>query len=92
MRNPLETLILAFIWKPGNSKGAFASIIFGLLFSTYNLLVALGFALPTAWDIASVEQAIIGMITSALIFVSVSLLTKPETEKAEQFIEKAGML
>ena len=85
-------LILAFIWKPGNSKGAFASIIFGLLFSTYNLLVALGFALPTAWDIASVEQAIIGMITSALIFVSVSLLTKTETEKAEQFIEKAGML
>ncbi|MBT3587781.1 MAG: hypothetical protein HN507_03935, partial [Flavobacteriaceae bacterium] len=48
--------------------------------------------LPTAWEIASVEQALIGMVTSAVIFVGVSLLTKPETEKAVQFIEKAGML
>jgi SSS family solute:Na+ symporter len=85
-------LVLAFIWKAGNSKGAFASIIFGLIFSSYNMLVALGVKLPTAWEIASVEQALIGMVTSAIIFVGVSLLTKPETEKAEQFIKKAGML
>ena len=85
-------LILAFVWKAGNSKGAFASIVFGLLFSTYNLLIALGVELPTVWKIASVQQALIGMIASALIFISVSLLTKSETEKAEKFIEKAGML
>ena len=85
-------LVLAFIWKAGNSKGAFASIIFGLIFSSYNMLVALGVKLPTAWEIASVEQALIGMVASAVIFVGVSLLTKPETEKAVQFIEKAGML
>ncbi|MBI9058521.1 MAG: sodium:solute symporter family protein [Labilibaculum sp.] len=85
-------LILAFIWKAGNSKGAFASIIFGLLFSTYNLLIALGVKLPTVWEIASVQQALIGMIASAVIFIGVSLLTKPEAEKAEAFIEKAGML
>ena len=85
-------LVLAFVWKAGNSKGAFASIIFGLIFSSYNMFVALGLKLPTAWEIASVEQALIGMVTSAVIFVGVSLLTKPETEKAVQFIEKAGML
>ena len=56
------------------------------------MLVALDVKLPTAWEIASVEQALIGMVTSAVIFVGVSLLTKPETEKAVQFIEKASML
>ena len=85
-------LVLAFVWKAGNSKGAFASIIFGLIFSSYNMFVALGLKLPTAWGIASVEHALIGMVTSAIIFIGVSLLTKPETEKAVQFIEKAGML
>jgi len=85
-------LVFAFIWKSGNSKGAFASIVFGLLFSSYNMLIALGVKLPSVWEIASVEQALIGMLASAIIFVGVSLLTKPETEKAEQFIKKAGML
>ena len=56
------------------------------------MFVALGLKLPTAWEIASVEQALIGMVTSAIIFIGVSLLTKPETEKAEQFIKKAGMV
>ena len=85
-------LVFAFIWKAGNSKGAFASIIFGLVFSTYNMLIALGTKLPSAWEIASVEQALIGMITSFVIYVCISLLTKPEKEKATLFIEKAGML
>lgn len=85
-------LILAFVWKKGNSKGAFASIIFGLLFSTYNLLIALGVKLPVAWEIASVQQALTGMIISAILFIIVSLLTKPEIDKAEAFIEKAGMV
>jgi SSS family solute:Na+ symporter len=85
-------LVLAFIWKKGNSKAATASILFGLLFSTYNLLIALGVKLPTAWEIASVQQAGTGMVLSLLIFVFVSLISKPETEKAEAFIEKAGML
>lgn len=85
-------LILAFIWKAGNSKGAIASIVFGLLFSSYNLLIALGIELPTAWEIASVQQALTGMIVSAVLFIGVSLVTKPEKDKAETFIKKAGML
>ena len=56
------------------------------------MLIALGIKLPIAWEIASVEQALIGMVTSAIIFVGVSLVTKSETEKAAKFINKAGML
>ena len=56
------------------------------------MLIALGAKLPSAWEIASVEQALIGMITSFVIYVCISLLTKPEKEKATLFIEKAGML
>ncbi|PKQ61218.1 sodium:solute symporter [Labilibaculum filiforme] len=84
-------LVLGFIWKAGNSKAATVSILFGLLFSTYNLLIALGVNLPKAWETASVQQALIGMLASAVIFISVSIITKPETEKAEAFIKKAGM-
>lgn len=84
-------LVLAFIWKKGNSMAATLSIIFGLLFSSYNLLVALGVNLPTAWEIASVQQAAYGMIGSGLIFIIVSLSSKSEQEKAENFIKKAGM-
>ena len=85
-------LILAFIWKRGNSTAAACSIVFGLLFSTYNLLVALGVKLPTPWEIASVQQAAVGMIGSAIIFVLISYLTQSEPEKAKAFIEKAGMV
>ena len=38
------------------------------------------------------NKALIGMVTSAVIFVGVSLLTKPEVEKSTQFIKKAGMV
>lgn len=81
-------LVLAFIWKRGNSLAATLTIVFGLIFSTYNLLVALGVNLPVAWDIASVQQAAIGMSGSAVIFVTVSLLTKKESAKAEAFWKK----
>jgi len=84
-------LILAFIWKRGNSKAAFASILFGLIFSTYNLCVALGLELPTLWDIASVKQALIGMTGSLIVYVITSLLTKNENEKASIFIREAGL-
>ncbi|MCK5782262.1 MAG: sodium:solute symporter family protein [Flavobacteriales bacterium] len=67
-------LILGFVWKKGNSNGAVASMIFGLLFSSYNLFVELDFLPSPPWEIASVAQALIGITTSAIIFVSVSLL------------------
>ncbi|MFI3283256.1 MAG: sodium:solute symporter family protein [Rikenellaceae bacterium] len=79
-------LIFGFLWRRGTSKGALYSMIFGLIFSSYNLAVALGTPLPVAWDIASAKQAIIGISLSAVIYFCVSLLTKEDSSKAQQFI------
>jgi len=85
-------LVLGFLWVKGTSKAAVISMLFGLLFSTYNLLVALGVNLPTAWDIASAKQAIIGISISFLLYVGVSLFTKDDHEKNRDFIRKANIL
>ncbi len=85
-------LVLGFVWRRGTTKAALVSMCFGLLFSTYNLLVALGLDLPTAWEIASTEQAIIGITSSLVIYVAVSLLTKPEFEQADRFIEQVQII
>lgn len=81
-------LIAGFLWKRGTSTGAFASMIFGLLFSCYNLASALGAPFPVAWEIASAPQAIVGICSSLLIYISVSLLSKSENDKASAFIRK----
>lgn len=85
-------LVLGFLWVKGTSKAAVISMLFGLLFSTYNLLVTLGVNLPTAWDIASAKQAIIGISISFLLYVGVSLFTKDDHEKNRDFIRKANIL
>ncbi len=79
-------LIFGFLWKRGSSKAAFYSMIFGLIFSTYNLLAALGLNLVTAWEIASAKQALIGMLGSLIIYILVSLFTKDDKHKANTFI------
>ncbi len=85
-------LVLGFIWSRGTSSAAIASMVFGLLFSTYNLLAALGLPLPIPWEIASATQAIIGIAISCLIYISVSLRgSQSEREKALAFIDKAGI-
>lgn len=85
-------LVLGFLWVKGTSKAAVISMLFGLLFSTYNLLVALGVNLPTAWDIASAKQAIIGIIISLVLYIGCSLLTKDDYAKNREFIQKANIL
>lgn len=85
-------LVFGFLWLRGTSKAATISMVFGLLFSTYNLLVALGVDLPVAWEIASVKQALIGISISLLLYVGISILSKKDTEKAEKFIRKANVL
>lgn len=81
-------LIAGFLWRRGTSTGAFASMIFGLIFSCYNLAVALGAELPIAWETASATQAIVGISVSLIIYICVSLLSKEETQKANRFIKK----
>ena len=79
-------LIAGFFWRRGNSKGALGSMIFGLIYCSYNLLMSFGLPLPAFWKPESTLQVLIGVGMSALIYVSVSLLTKPEYEKADAFI------
>jgi len=81
-------LVMGFIWKRGTSAGAIVSMIFGILFSTYNLFVALEVAVAAPWEIASTQQAIIGMSISFLLYVVVSLVTS-NSSKATLFIKKA---
>lgn len=85
-------LVVGFLWARGTSKAAVASMFFGLLFSTYNLIVAFGVNLPVAWEIASAKQAIIGILGSLLLFVVISILTKDDVEKSRRFIKKADIL
>lgn len=85
-------LVLGFLWKRGSAKAAVASMLFGLVFSSYNLIVALGVDLPVAWEIASVKQAMVGMSSSLVIFVVVSLVTKNDPQKAHQFIDNAAII
>ncbi|QZT37514.1 sodium:solute symporter family protein [Halosquirtibacter xylanolyticus] len=84
-------LVLGFIWKRGSATGAILSMLFGLLFSSYNLLVAMGLSLPVCWEIASSTQAIVGVLISLLIFISTSLLFPDKNDKADLFVNKAGM-
>jgi len=85
-------LVLGFLWVRGTSKAALISMLFGLAFSTYNLLVAFGVDLPVAWEIASATQAIIGISVSLVLFVTLSFLTKGDPEKSKRFIQKANIL
>ena len=82
-------LVAGFFWRRGTSKGAIASIVSGTIFSFWNLLVILGVKLPTFWRVESTEQVIIGITMSLVLYVGVSLLSKPEYDKADSFINKA---
>ena len=84
-------LVMGFLWARGTAIAATVSMVFGLLFSTYNLTVALGADLPVAWEIASAKQAIIGISMSFVLFVGVSLLTPADTAKSRRFIRKANV-
>ena len=84
-------LLMGFLWKRGTAPAAMASMVFGILFSTYNLLAAFDIGLSVPWEIASTYQAMVGMLTSFIIYVGVSLVTKAD-EKGVAFIEKAAIL
>ncbi len=85
-------LVLGFLWVRGSRKASLAAMIFGLVFSSYNLANALGASLPTMWEIASAEQAIYGIGGSLIIYVTVSLLTKDDYNRNREFIDRVGLL
>ena len=85
-------LVLGFLWVKGTSKAAITSMLFGLLFSTYNLIVTLGANLPVAWETASATQAIIGILGSLFLYVIVSLFTTDDVGKSRRFIKNADIM
>ena len=84
-------LVVGFFWKRGNSYGAMGSMIFAIIFCSYNLFISFGFDLPAFWEFQSALQVATGLITSLIIYITVSLLTKSDLAKATAFIEKAGL-
>ena len=83
-------LIAGTVWRRGNSRGAMASMIAGFLYCTYNILIGLGIRLPAFWAPESPTQVLLGMGISLVVYVTASLLTKAEYEKADAFIARAG--
>ena len=82
-------LILGFIWRRGNAKAAMASMIFGFIYCSYNLLISFGINLPAFWQQQSPLQVILGASLSLIIYVIVSLCTKGDDKKADDFIKLA---
>ena len=83
-------LLLGFVWRRGNSKGALASIICGAAYSFLGLFASLAAVpLPLLFKTGSASQLLIGVGLSLLAYVLTSLLTPPEYEKADSFIAKA---
>lgn len=81
-------IVLGFVWTKGSAKAAILSMLWGLIFSTYNLLVALGVHLPIVWKIASVEQALIGVAISLALYVVFSFLYPDKESKGEVFMNE----
>ena len=84
-------LVMGFFWRRGNSYGAFASMIVGIIFCGYNLLISFGLDLPAPWGKQSTAQVLIGVGISIVVYITVSLCTKPEYEKADKFINAAKL-
>ncbi|MGH3357866.1 MAG: sodium:solute symporter family protein [Nocardioidaceae bacterium] len=81
-------MILGFFWRRGTSAGAVASIVSGGSFIMYGFVIELGLSLPAFWE-GGATRILIGMGLSPVVYVVVSLLTKPEYDKADAFQSRA---
>lgn len=68
-----------------------ASMVAGLSYCVYNLLITMGLPLPHSWVSQSAQQVILGVSLSAAVYILVSLCTPPEYEKADAFIAAADL-
>lgn len=85
-------LIAGFLWRRGNAAGTIASMLAGIAFCFYNLLQTFELGLPVIVEPGSTGAALSGIFISAIVYITVSLLTKPEFQKAETFIARAGLI
>ena len=84
-------LTAGFIWRRGNAAGAMASMVAGLVYCGYNLLISLGAPLPAFWKSQSTEQVLLGICLSIVAYVVTSLCTRADYGKADTFIAAAGL-
>lgn len=85
-------LVAGFVWRRGNAPGAMASMVVGLSYCLYNLLISAGLPPPSFWAAQSAQQVILGVSLSAAVYVAVSLCTKPDYENTDAFIAAANLL
>lgn len=81
-------LVAGFLWRRGTSKGAMASMLIGLVYCLYNLLIHLGLPLPRFWQAQSTAQVLLGITLSIITYVGASLASPAEYEKADAFIAR----
>ncbi len=84
-------LVAGFNWRRGNAKGAMASMVAGLSYCVYTLLITMRLPLPHFWVSQSAQKVILGVSLSAAVYILVSLCTPPEYEKADAFIAAADL-
>lgn len=83
-------IVAGFFDRRGTSKGALASMIFGVLYCFYHLLVGLSDnRLFHLIEPGSIWQVIFGVCFSAILYFVVSRLDVPEFVKADAFISKS---
>lgn len=78
-------LILGFFWKRATSAGAIASLFGGGGFILYGFLIELGLALPSFWGDGAASRILTGLTISLVLFVGVSLLSRPDRAKTHEF-------
>jgi len=72
----------AFFWRRGTGAGALASIVGGV--------IIVGTMYLTGNSIFGLNAGIVGFPVAALLFIGVSLATKPNTAHAEEFMQAAS--
>ena len=79
-------LVFGFFWRRGTTKGALWSMIWGVGYSCYFLLIQLGVPLYAPFKEGSAEQVLIGITLSFVIYFGVSLISKSQYSQADNFI------
>lgn len=82
-------LVMGFYNRRGTAKGAYASMVFGLIYCSYHLLVQFGIQLPMLVELGSIQQVIYGMIGSLIVYLTVSGFDQPNYQQADLFIQKS---
>lgn len=83
-------VIGGFVWRRATSSGAIACMIGGGGFVLYDYLGRLGLPLPTFWQEES-TAIIVGVVVGLVLYVGISLISAPQSDKYEAFSRSAGL-